>query len=465
MRIMHYSLGIPPLRSGGLTKYFWDFVKKSNNVSEIENIIVYPMKRFKKDLVYKEISLTNKLENNVIPCFEMSTNLTIPVVFGIRNTESYIKELVIDETKVHEKFFLEQKIEVIHLHTLMGLTLGFFKAAKINKIKIVYSSHDYFGLCSKTSLFDINDMNCNDYNLGLNCSACNYEAISDTKLFLSQINLFKKVNNFAKKIKPQKKSKKLISKKILYNEPGKLEKESYNHMIIRKFYINIFEEYVDHFHFNSSVAKEVFLKYIIPKNSSVINITHQGIDDLKKSDIPKIKKIEEKKQKFNILFLGPYKIQKGAPSLIKNLEEIGVKDKWHLNLYGDNSPIYVPQNLTNNVTVNGKYNSKDLKKILLDADLLVVPSLWNETFGFITLEALAMNIPVLISNNVGAKDLLINNFSDFIYENDKELQEKLKTLVNMERKLTEQNFRDLIENYSDHVKKMVYMYRKVLLDE
>ena len=51
-----------------------------------------------------------------------------------------------------------------------------------------------------------------------------------------------------------------------------------------------------------------------------------------------------------------------------------------------------------------RWISKSFKQM----DLLIVPSIWKETFSLITLEALSYGIPVLISNNVGAKDFSWN---------------------------------------------------------
>ncbi len=44
--------------------------------------------------------------------------------------------------------------------------------------------------------------------------------------------------------------------------------------------------------------------------------------------------------------------------------------------------------------------------IFEETDVLIMPSVWNETFGFTVLEALSHGVPVIVSKNVGAKDLL-----------------------------------------------------------
>ncbi len=47
-----------------------------------------------------------------------------------------------------------------------------------------------------------------------------------------------------------------------------------------------------------------------------------------------------------------------------------------------------------------------MEKIFDETDVLVAPSIWYETFGFTVLEALSYGVPVIISGNVGAKDIL-----------------------------------------------------------
>ena len=52
------------------------------------------------------------------------------------------------------------------------------------------------------------------------------------------------------------------------------------------------------------------------------------------------------------------------------------------------------------------YKYGDLKKIFEETDVLVAPSLCYETFGFTVLEALSFGTPVIVTKNVGAKDIV-----------------------------------------------------------
>ena len=59
------------------------------------------------------------------------------------------------------------------------------------------------------------------------------------------------------------------------------------------------------------------------------------------------------------------------------------------------------------IKVHDRYPYSELKKIFDETDVLVAPSIWYETFGFTVLEALSYGVPVIISGNVGAKDILV----------------------------------------------------------
>ena len=70
--------------------------------------------------------------------------------------------------------------------------------------------------------------------------------------------------------------------------------------------------------------------------------------------------------------------------------------------------------------VHGRYNYSDLEKIFDETDILVAPSVWYETFGYTVLEALSYGVPVLISDTVGAKDILADGAGIVIEQMTKE---------------------------------------------
>ena len=58
------------------------------------------------------------------------------------------------------------------------------------------------------------------------------------------------------------------------------------------------------------------------------------------------------------------------------------------------------------IKVHDRYTYEELQKIFQDTDVLIVPSIWYETFGYTVLEALSVGVPVILSGTVGARDIL-----------------------------------------------------------
>ena len=90
------------------------------------------------------------------------------------------------------------------------------------------------------------------------------------------------------------------------------------------------------------------------------------------------------------------------------------------------------------MNIHGRYDYNELEKIFDDTDVLVVPSIWYETFGFTVLEGLSYGVPVIISDNVGAKNILVKG-AGIIIEN-MTVEKLCKTLQNLSvNKLSEMN--------------------------
>lgn len=162
---------------------------------------------------------------------------------------------------------------------------------------------------------------------------------------------------------------------------------------LRQYYLKMYR-LIDDFHFNSSVAQNYIMQYLPNIKGKVVPITHSGLIDNRN------RKYEEH-DKLVVGYVGPYDHKKGFYRLAKIAESM---PDVTFRFYGDvvDSLVFQKSNVEN----YGIVSAASLQQAYRDMDVLVVPSLWHETFGFVVLEALLQGTPCIVSDTVGAKDLI-----------------------------------------------------------
>lgn len=188
---------------------------------------------------------------------------------------------------------------------------------------------------------------------------------------------------------------------------------------------------VDEFHFNSEVTRDTYRKYIVPKAEKVIPITHNGINDHRRK-----KSFEDNCLKIG--FVGSAAPYKGLSRLIMALKQLNKNDKWRLDVWGDT----IGQDESLPIYYRGKFTHSAIETVYTTMDIMVVPSLCHETFSLVTLEALSYGVPVLVSDTVGAKDIVKEYDSKFVFHSDEELVSLLEQLV---------DDKSLLRNYNEAI--------------
>lgn len=364
MRILHYTMGLPPKRSGGLTKYAIDLMQEESRKNRVYHL--YPGNI---DLFNRKTRI-NKVDNNIfseIFHYQLINSLPLPLFDGVKEPDDFMYAVPID---IYVDFFKKIQPEIIHVHTLMGIHREFFLAAKELGIKIIYTTHDYFGICPKINLYkDQNGVNCTNYEDGNGCVNCCFNSMETSKLLVAQTPIYP----LLKKMKSLKNSRnKEDSEQIESSQIQRKEELARKYVLLREFYFDLLSK-VDLFHFNSTLAEQVFKEYLPDIKGKVIEITHSNIEQPKHT-------VKLGAKKIRIGYLGPVKKHKGFFFLLNVFKQLPI-DKFELHLYGDESSM-------EGIYSHGGFNVNDLERIFSTIDVLVVPSLWKETFGFIVLEAL-----------------------------------------------------------------------------
>ena len=453
MKIIHYFLGFPPHRSGGLTKYCIDLALKQKEKG-IDVSFLWPG-HF--SIFNNNVRIKKKNWNGFIS-FEIINPLPIPLIYGINEISRYTRKASFKDQDLFRKFLIQTKPSIIHFHTIMGIYSEFIDICKDLKIKIIFTTHDYFGLCPKVN-FVYNEKPCVEKISCSDCNSCNINALGKKQNYFlqSKFYVYFKDSFFIKFLK--RVYQVLLMKNINLNSNIKINKSTMlDYLNLRKFYLKIYSNF-DFVLFNSTITKRMFDKFIDFKNFKVLSITHSNVSTF---FLPEVVQNNFKLIRFS--FIGTFQSYKGGPFLIKILDDLYEKGykNFTLEFYG-NDIIQRPY-LTN----HKPYKYSPLPNIMKNIDLLFFPSLFEETFGFVALEALSLGVPVISNINNGVSDLFKKfELDKFLYSDESELINLIKEVLNNNNSLNE--FRKEIRQKFKHITTDIHfheifnIYKEVLL--
>ena len=205
---------------------------------------------------------------------------------------------------------------------------------------------------------------------------------------------------------------------------------------------------VDCFHYNSETSKEVFMQYLPTSKGQVVSITHGGIED------NRFRKVYGH-DVLHIGFIGNSTPYKGLPLLISVLQDIGMIESWDLSVWGGG----VGTHPSLPVYYKGKFDSSTIADVYSAMDVLIVPSIWKETFSLVTLEALSYGVPVIVSDNVGAQDIVKLYNPKFVYHSEDELKSLICEILSDKNLLAEFNDKLLSSKWKysmeEHAKEII----------
>ncbi len=441
MKILHYTVGLGENRGGGLTKYVDDLVacqSKDNSV-----MILYPGEY---RLLSSKVSIKREKNKKGVPVYSIVNPLSLPMLFGLKDKEYLTKHTL---TSMWKNFFEKNKIEVIHIHTMIGLYEEFIDAANELNIPTIYTTHDYFGLCPK-QIYVYHNKKCENWNSCVDCPKCNKYAFSRAKTYIIHSKLFCKLRKNKLFLEIKGTAKKKIEQTDNVSEGITVNDLSFYKNLKHK-YAKTFEK-IDWFHFNSSVTEWVFHRELPSLKGDIVNISHLDVKDHRKE-----KAFDS--AKLRITYLGPATSIKGFDWLIKTLDSVSLSNNnFLLNIY-----TYTPMERSYIKKHGDRYDYSQLEKIMDESDILVAPSVCYETFGFTVLEALSYGVPVVVSDSVGARDLVQDKKNGFII-NEKNFEGVLLKIISNRDCLKIMNCNILkgnFESFYEHCNKIILIYEEV----
>ena len=441
MNILHYSLGVYPDRQGGLVRYSTELAREQGKSEKVFYLIPG-----KLGIVDRKLKIVKANNSDNFDMYRIENALPIPLFAGIKNIELYTKSV---DKKVFETFFRQKGIDIIHIHTLMGLHIEFLQAAKDIGIPILLTTHDFFGLCPITTLYK-NGGVCACKSLNQNCFECSQGAHGYYKLAVGQSKLYKKLKGTLIVGKLRKGALGDVTNENMSETSETNHKPDYSKL--DKYYKDCFS-LVNTFLFNSKQTREVYESRLTGIQGEFIPLLLPTICDCRKP---------RQFMKDGILrvgYMGECKHFKGYYILKNSVETLKSKGyKVELDVYNDT----VEE--SDGIIKCGHYSADNLDDIYDKLDIIVVPSIWWETLSFITIEALAGGMPCIVSDHVGAKDYIRNGENGFIVKagSKEELMKCLSDIISHPDILYRINNQICIDkidfSFKEHCKKVMSIY-------
>ena len=381
---MHYTLGVPPAFSGGLVEYVMDVaahqVKEGHDVT-----ILYPSHR--NDRKSKAI--------NGIETIGLDLGVKSPHSGGVVNPRDYIEDYRNTESIGLRGF------DVAHFHTLRGLSETFLSDLRDSGTRLIYTTHDFYGVCAKGTLLTKQRTLCNGPS-AKDCKECSQG--SDGRGVLQRVRRYWWVSALLVKL-----SKISMIRKVAYRFKTNSQQGGNN---VKVYGMDAWSEYIDW-------IAGLYLKFDLcifnSKDSRKLVMTNTSLDLARTKILPAClkgtvgaKQISNNrdKGKFTFGFHGGTKTHKGYNLLlrvVRRLNDLGLE--FDVIIRGS---MFSDADAPTNVKFKGTYNQDDLDEIYCQYDCFLFPSIWRETLGLTVVEAVSRGVPVIVSKLAGVTEYLTN---------------------------------------------------------
>ncbi len=246
--------------------------------------------------------------------------------------------------------------DIVHVEHLMGLPTQMLDYLTQQQIPYVVTLWDFWWVCANAQLLtNYSQEICNGPNLYLNCAKCALARANQPQFPLA--------------LPP-------LALPLAWRN-GRLQ-----HALQQA------SKLIAPAHF----VKQWYVEHGLPADK--IHVLPPGLDYPNKPEVPP-------HDSFRVGYLGGLSWQKGVHVLVEAFAQL--PETAELWIAGDTEfdPDYVNQlKHSGRATFLGKLNRQAVWEMLAQLDVVVVPSLWYETFCFVVSEAFAMGVPV-ITNDLG----------------------------------------------------------------
>jgi len=352
----------------------------------------------------------------------------------------------------------KEKPDVVHFQHIIALSAHLLRIAKEAGSAVVLTLHDYFLLCHRVQLLKKDHRLCKGPLYGLECASCVDLASLPRDI---RTTFFLRLKDFIP-FPVIKWTKRFFIPPKYLDEPGYEVFHRYRFMYeILKIPEIILTP--------SRFVKDYFLKYypfIEPKTTALpLGIFPDGSSDSSR------RKTQSQDGRVRFCYFGNILPSKGLHVLIEAFKTLP-EGKASLTIYGSRNiwtETYYDQlkGLTNGLPVDFRppFERENLSEALSDQDVVVLPSIWPETFSLMIREANRLGLPAIGSKIGAIPEAIEEGRNGFLFrpgdvEDLKGCMLRFIREPSLIHKMASQMPR--LKTIEEHAQEMVAIYKRIL---
>jgi glycosyltransferase involved in cell wall biosynthesis len=220
----------------------------------------------------------------------------------------------------------------------------------------------------------------------------------------------------------------------------------------------------------STRVEEIYRELgVRPARMRTMQFTLRHLERLRPSD-----RVEPSRPLRLVTLNGCASEEKGAGAVMDAMQllaERGLADEVRLVVLGSVAPAFAPAlDAHENVELRGHYTTDDLDELLDEFDVGIIPSVWEEAYGYTGIELLAKGLPVIGNRLGGLPDYVIDDETGWLthHASGAGLAEVVARLVAEPERVTEvrttirRRRHDIIKPMDVHLREIEEAYAEVV---
>lgn len=335
--------------------------------------------------------------------------------------------------KLFIKYLKRIKPDILHPHSKCGLPASIFELASRQGIKVFYTIHEYGLICQRNVMIDNEGKLCDGPSNLEKCVVCT-EPLNLKKIkLLARIantnrNLPKLLVDIKRRLVREKKGNELIllERSFISTPERRKIKEGLKKRL--NYMIHLMNRFIDMNICVSNDVKRTLMKYGVHEDKLLVQHIGSAIAENQARDI---RQLHSPLVIGNIGGLGYYK---GQHILLDAVSRIKNKN-FKVKIFGKYEQNYVATMIKGKedlpVEFLGKYKPEDLPKILQQIDIMVLPSICNDTAPQTIFESFSAGIPIIASNIGGFPDFIKDGVNGYLFKpgDSQDLANKLEEIL------------------------------------